>query len=140
MVAVDHSLTKTGFIIDAVSFQMNLMLEHLDKHTVSLDMAEQHIWVVEDEQVTMSGAQKQLDKMALTLQSKTEDLEARSHRSNLRIMGLAKSTEIDNMEKFMEKLYGIVRARAFFQIFSLWNETFGHWHRCQCLGQSLTNS
>ncbi|KAJ1160384.1 hypothetical protein NDU88_000886 [Pleurodeles waltl] len=71
------------------------MSERLDKYTEHLDM---------DEQVTVVAAQKCLDKLMLTLQSKTENLEARLRHKNLCIVWLAETTYTANMKSFVEAL------------------------------------
>ncbi|KAJ1194129.1 hypothetical protein NDU88_003424 [Pleurodeles waltl] len=77
--AVQQSLTK----IDTLTFRMDRMSERLYKRSEPLDMVEWRVSEAEDEQVTVTAAQKQLDKLLLTLQAKEEDLEAHSRRNNL---------------------------------------------------------
>ena len=80
------------------------MSECLDKHTERLDMVERHVSDIEDDQVTAVASQKQTEKVLVTLQAQAEDLEACSLRNNLWIVGLAESTNITNMERFVEQL------------------------------------
>ncbi|KAJ1182462.1 hypothetical protein NDU88_007652 [Pleurodeles waltl] len=100
LAAMQHSLTK----IDELSFRMDHMSERLDKHTARLDMVECHVLEVEDEQVTTPATQKNINQVLITLQTKSEDLKACFHRNNLRIVVLAESTNIDDMEHYMEQL------------------------------------
>ncbi|KAJ1108520.1 hypothetical protein NDU88_005896 [Pleurodeles waltl] len=83
---------------------MDRMLERLDKHVESPDMVERCVSETEEEQVTASAAQKRMEKALLTLQAKTEDPEARSCHNNLIFLRLAQSTNISNIERFMEWL------------------------------------
>ncbi|KAJ1109587.1 hypothetical protein NDU88_006947 [Pleurodeles waltl] len=73
------------------------MAEWLEKHAERLDAMERRVSEIEDKQAAASIAQKKMDKLLLTLQAKTEDLEARSRRNNLHIVGIAKMMTIDNM-------------------------------------------
>ncbi|KAJ1092662.1 hypothetical protein NDU88_005772 [Pleurodeles waltl] len=82
----------------------SVLTEHLDKHMECLDMVKWRVSKAEDEQVTMEAAQKQLDKLMQTLQSKAEDLEASLHRNNLRIVVLTMTTNIANVESFVATL------------------------------------
>ncbi|KAJ1153417.1 hypothetical protein NDU88_006177 [Pleurodeles waltl] len=67
------------------------MSERIDKHAEHLEMVERGVSEAEDEQVTASGEQKQLEKAVTALQAKAKDLEACSNRNNLRIVGLVES-------------------------------------------------
>ncbi|KAJ1192324.1 hypothetical protein NDU88_001635 [Pleurodeles waltl] len=71
------------------------MTEKLDKHAERLDQSERCISEVENSQSTMSSGQAKISKELVPLQAKGDDLEARSHRNNLRIVGVAESTAID---------------------------------------------
>ncbi|KAJ1113071.1 hypothetical protein NDU88_001330 [Pleurodeles waltl] len=102
---MQFSLTKIDGGIDAVSFRMDRLSEHLDKLAEFPDMIERSVSEVEDEQVTTSEQQKQLHKALSSLQAKTEDLETCSCKNNLHIVGLAESTNLGNMEKYVSQLF-----------------------------------
>ncbi|KAJ1159932.1 hypothetical protein NDU88_000436, partial [Pleurodeles waltl] len=74
---------------------MDCMSERLDKHAEHIDLVERRVSA--DKQVTMSAMKKQMDKVLQTLQVKVKDIEARSQRINLRIVGILESTNIGNM-------------------------------------------
>ena len=67
-------------------------------------MVERRVSEVEDGQVATINTQKQMEKTLYTLQAKAKDLETRSWCNNLQIVGLAVSTNILNMEQFIEQL------------------------------------
>ncbi|KAJ1112174.1 hypothetical protein NDU88_000442 [Pleurodeles waltl] len=52
----------------------------------------------------MSSGQGKMGKELVALKAKVDDLEARSCSNNLRIVGIAESTAIDNMEGYVERL------------------------------------
>ncbi|KAJ1148735.1 hypothetical protein NDU88_001561 [Pleurodeles waltl] len=101
---MQQSLTKNDSKIDALRFCMDWMSYRLDKHTERLDQVKRRLSEVEDKQVTIAASQKKTDKLLLALQAKTEDLEVRSRLNNLRIVGVAENTNINNMERFVEQL------------------------------------
>ncbi|KAJ1162179.1 hypothetical protein NDU88_002654 [Pleurodeles waltl] len=80
------------------------MLERIDMHVERLDMVERHFSDVNDEQATSAGTQQQKEKTILVLQAKAEDFEGPSQQNNLQIDGLAESTDVSNMESFVELL------------------------------------
>lgn len=101
---LQSSITALGTKIDALSYRMDLMAERLDKHAERLDMSERRLTEVEESQISLDAELKQLGRVLRVLQDKTEDLEARSRRCNLRITGLPETTQTGNMEQFIEKL------------------------------------
>ncbi|KAJ1083176.1 hypothetical protein NDU88_003336 [Pleurodeles waltl] len=90
------------------------MLDRLEKHAVRLALVERRVSEAEEEHRMLAIVQKKVDRLLLTLQAKVEDLEARSHRNNVRIVGIAESTQIDNMERYMEQLQFDLRGRKSF--------------------------
>ncbi|KAJ1124670.1 hypothetical protein NDU88_003119 [Pleurodeles waltl] len=104
LAALQRSLTQIDSRIDSLSYRMDRMTERLDKHADRLDQSERHISEVEDGQSAMAMGQAKMGKELATLRAKVDDLEARSHRNNLGIVGIAESTAIDNMEGYIERL------------------------------------
>ncbi|KAJ1213783.1 hypothetical protein NDU88_001414 [Pleurodeles waltl] len=81
---------------------MDRMSERLAKHGERIGMVERRASEAKDKQVIMYTLQKQMDKLLQVLQVKTEDLKACLQRNNVRIVGIAESTNIDNMERYIE--------------------------------------
>ncbi|KAJ1082984.1 hypothetical protein NDU88_003145 [Pleurodeles waltl] len=104
LVAMQHSLTQIDGKIDSLSYRMDRMTEHLAKHVELLDQSERRVSEVEDGQTQLAASHVNLSKEVHSLRLKVDDLEARSQRNNLRIVGVAESTAIDNMEGFIERL------------------------------------
>ncbi|KAJ1132707.1 hypothetical protein NDU88_011010 [Pleurodeles waltl] len=93
---------------------MDRMIERIDKLAERLDQAERRTSELEDEQTMMASRQIKMDKLLRALHAKAEDLEARSWRNNVRIVGVTESTNIDNMERFVEQLLTDVLGRETF--------------------------
>ncbi|KAJ1112884.1 hypothetical protein NDU88_001145 [Pleurodeles waltl] len=104
LVAMQHSLTPTDGKIDSLSYRMDRMTEHLDKHAKHLNQSDRRVSEVEDGQTELVTSQVKLNKELNSLRLKVDDLEALSRRNNLRIVGVAEYTAIDNMEGFIEQL------------------------------------
>ncbi|KAJ1084847.1 hypothetical protein NDU88_004993 [Pleurodeles waltl] len=111
LASMKHSLKKIDWKIDTLTYRTDCLSKRLYKHAEHLDLVE--CWVLddEDEQTTLASAQKKVDKLLLMLQSKAEDLEACSHRKNVRIVGVTESIRVDNMERYVEQLLSDLLAR-----------------------------
>lgn len=90
--------------MDSLAYRMDRMSKRMDKHAERIDMAEHRIFETEDAQNDMGEAQKRMAKLMSSIKDKAEDIEARSRRNNVRILGLAESTPTGTMELFIEKL------------------------------------
>ncbi|KAJ1152917.1 hypothetical protein NDU88_005691 [Pleurodeles waltl] len=104
LTAMQQSLTQKYTKIDSLSFRMDKLMERLEKHAERLDQSERCISEVKDGQAIKSSRHAKMVKELAVLQAKVEDLEARSHRNNLRIVGIAEYIAIDNMESYVERL------------------------------------
>ncbi|KAJ1202887.1 hypothetical protein NDU88_006682 [Pleurodeles waltl] len=81
------------------------MTDNLDKHVERLDAAWRQISEVEDDHTIVTMAQSNIEKTLLALPAKVEGLETRSPRNNIGVVGIAESTAIDNMERYIEELF-----------------------------------
>ncbi|KAJ1160729.1 hypothetical protein NDU88_001222 [Pleurodeles waltl] len=104
LATMESSLATINGKIDSLSYRMDRMTERLDNQVELVDEAERRISAVEDKCNNVSQAQTQADRTVAALRAKVEDLEARSRRSNIRVVGITESTAIDNMELFVEGL------------------------------------
>ncbi|KAJ1112780.1 hypothetical protein NDU88_001041 [Pleurodeles waltl] len=75
-----------------------------DKHAERLDHVENSVSTVEDGQTELASSHTKCNKDVSALRLKVDDMEARSRRNNLRIVGIAESTAINNMESYIENL------------------------------------
>ncbi|KAJ1108746.1 hypothetical protein NDU88_006116 [Pleurodeles waltl] len=110
-VAIQHSLPQIDGKIDSLSFRIDRMTERLDKHADRLDQSERRVSEVEDGQAELATGHASRSKELSSLQTKVNDLEA---RRNLRIVGVAESNAIDNMEDLIERLLVQLLVRATF--------------------------
>ncbi|KAJ1211599.1 hypothetical protein NDU88_006957 [Pleurodeles waltl] len=83
---------------------MDRVSDRLYKHAERLDQVEQRVSAAEHEQSTLATAQKKVDRLPLMLQANAEDLEVRSCRNNVRVVDVAESTRVDNMERYVQQL------------------------------------
>ncbi|KAJ1169121.1 hypothetical protein NDU88_001027 [Pleurodeles waltl] len=104
LTAMQQSLTQIDGKIDSLSYCVDRMSERLNKQTERLDQVEIRVSAAEDGQTALASRQLKVNTELDTLKHKMDDLESRSCRSNLRIVGLAESTSIANMENFIESL------------------------------------
>ncbi|KAJ1098272.1 hypothetical protein NDU88_003388 [Pleurodeles waltl] len=104
LTSMRQSLSTIERKIDALIYRIDQMSDRLDEHAERLEQLKRKMLEAEDEHCTVETAQKNVDKLLLTLQAKAEDLEALSRRNNVRIVGIAESTQIDNMERYMKHL------------------------------------
>ncbi|KAJ1088147.1 hypothetical protein NDU88_001306 [Pleurodeles waltl] len=121
LVFVQRSLTKIDGNIDALMYRMDRMSNRLDKHAEHLDQVERRVSEGEVDHGTLATAQKKVDRLLLTLQAKAADLEAleaSSCRNNVHIVGIAESTEINNMEQYVEQMLSdLLGLKTFSDIF-----------------------
>ncbi|KAJ1114842.1 hypothetical protein NDU88_003072 [Pleurodeles waltl] len=62
LLAMQHSLTQTDGKIDFLSYRMDRMTEHLDKHAECLDQSERRVSEVEDGQTQLATSHVKLNK------------------------------------------------------------------------------
>ncbi|KAJ1172422.1 hypothetical protein NDU88_004269 [Pleurodeles waltl] len=96
---------------------MDRMSERLDKQTERLDQAERRVSAVEDGQTAPAAGQLKVNTELGTLRHKMDDLESRSRRNSLCIVGIEESTSIANMENFIESLLIHLLGRDTFSAF-----------------------
>lgn len=89
---------------DSLEKRMDSMNVKIQAHDRRLDLAESRISYVED---NVSKSLKRLERVEHILKDvaiKNEDLEARSRRNNLRLLGIPESTSTSRMDSFIESL------------------------------------
>ncbi|KAJ1159290.1 hypothetical protein NDU88_011957 [Pleurodeles waltl] len=67
----------------------------------------------------LTRVEAKINKELMALQVKVDDLDARSHRNNLRIVGVAESTDINSMESYEECLLFQLLGRDTFSCLSV---------------------
>ncbi|KAJ1181493.1 hypothetical protein NDU88_006700 [Pleurodeles waltl] len=89
LAAMQQCLTQIDGKIDSLSYRMDRMSECLDKQVERLDQTERRVSTVEDGQTVLATGQLKVGTELATLRHKIDDLESRSRRNNLRIVGIA---------------------------------------------------
>lgn len=95
--AIDARFDDLGARIDTIH-------NRVEQHEARIDTAEKHISEVEDTQAAMAKLLDRTERLLKMTAAKAEDLEARLGRNNLRIAGVAESTNTDPMEQYIEGL------------------------------------
>lgn len=104
LTTIQAALSNIDGKIDSLTYRVDKRSERLDKHTERLDMAERRLSEAEDDQVQIDAKQKKMEKQLAGMTAKAEDLEARSCRSNISLMGISETTNMGPMERYVEQL------------------------------------
>ena len=110
---------KTGFRaidarFDTVTTRLDQMCVRLDKQDTRMHEAENRIPTLED---TSASQAKRIERLEIRLKSiavRSEDLEARSRRNNIRILGIAESAATGRLDVFVETLLSDLMQRDSF--------------------------
>lgn len=90
--------------VDTLSTRMDAVANKLEGHAQRIKEAEERLSVVEDSAAGAQTAIAQMDKLLKVIANKSEDMEARSRRNNIRLIGIPESTNTGRMELYVEKL------------------------------------
>lgn len=101
---IQSTLAALDGKMDNLTYRVDRMSERLDRHTERIDMAERRISDMEDTNTQVETKQAAMDKQLAALSAKAEDLDARSRRCNVRLMGIAETPNTGPMEKYIEQL------------------------------------
>ncbi|XP_069470085.1 lactase/phlorizin hydrolase [Ambystoma mexicanum] len=88
--------------LDTLTCKVDHMQVHLDRHGERLDEAEGRLAGMEGTEATLTGEMSEVRRALKELREKQEDLESRSRRNNIRIVGLSESGNQGNMELVVE--------------------------------------
>lgn len=90
--------------IDALTSSLDAVKEKVDKHETRLDVLENRLSDTHDPTAEAQTQILNMEKVLEVIRLKNEDLEARSRRNNLCILGLLESTAISKMEPYIDNL------------------------------------
>lgn len=90
--------------VDRMSSRMDAIAHKLDGHEDCIKEAVGHISESDDVTATHRVQLTRIDKLLPVIATKNEDLEARSRRNNIRVIGIPESTNTGRMEDYIEKL------------------------------------
>lgn len=91
--------------IDTLASRLDKVSRKVDRHETRLTELETRTSEVEDRQTAVHEHIARVDPTLDALKAKAEDLEGRSRRNNVRVTGIPETTDIANMEQFMETLF-----------------------------------
>lgn len=91
--------------IDSLASRLDRVSRKVDKHESKIADLETRVSDVEDSQTTVHTNLTLIQKNLAEIKAKNEDLEGRSRRNNVRILGVPESTNIHNMEQYVEGLF-----------------------------------
>ncbi|KAJ1198611.1 hypothetical protein NDU88_002450 [Pleurodeles waltl] len=119
LLIMQSSLSSIDGKMDTMTTRLDLLTAGLEKQSGRITEAEQRISNVEDVMQKRQEQLSQMDKLLKVIALKNDDLEARSRRNNIRIVGIPESRSRRNnirivgipesintgrMEQFMEQL------------------------------------
>ncbi|KAJ1214260.1 hypothetical protein NDU88_001885 [Pleurodeles waltl] len=87
LIEVKSSLKSIDAKIDILTNRLDQVKQRVDKHEHRLDVLENHMSNTDDSQAESEEHLLKMDNILYLIQMKNEDLEARSRRNNLRIVG-----------------------------------------------------
>ncbi|KAJ1211410.1 hypothetical protein NDU88_006770 [Pleurodeles waltl] len=99
-----RSLTSIDYKMYQLTNHMDRLKEKVDNHGNRIDQLEYHTSALDDEQHTASGKLLQIEKVLKLIHNKNEDLEARSRRNNICIVGIPESASMDRIEDYVEAM------------------------------------
>lgn len=116
--AIQKSLQDINGKLDTLTCRVDTIANKLDKQGERLDEAETRISAVEDETHANTTKCSEMEKLLEVIRNKSEDLEARSRRNNVRISGVPETTNTGKMELYIESLVrDIFGAEKFSSVF-----------------------
>ncbi|KAJ1176859.1 hypothetical protein NDU88_002126 [Pleurodeles waltl] len=104
LLTMQSSLSSIDGKMDTMTTRLDLLTAGLEKQSGRITDAEQRISHVADVMQKRQEQLLQMDKLLKVIALKNEDLEARSRRNNIRIVGIPESTNTGRMEQFVERL------------------------------------
>lgn len=104
LLEVHSSLKTIDSKIDALSSGLEAVKKKVNKHETRLDTLENRLSDTQDHQSESRSQITSLEKEMIVVKAKNEDLELRSRRNNVHILGLPESTAISRMGPYIENL------------------------------------
>ncbi|KAJ1141401.1 hypothetical protein NDU88_007734 [Pleurodeles waltl] len=104
LLSMQSSLSSIDSKMDNMTASLDLLTNKLEKHVGCISETEQRISHVKDTMHAKSQQLLQMDKLLKIIVNKNEDLEGRSRRNNIRIVGVPESTDTGRMEQCEEHM------------------------------------
>lgn len=90
--------------MDNLAERMDRITQKVERHDSKITALETRTSDIEDSCTDLSKQLKDMVDLLNSVQSKNSDLEARSRRNNVRFTGIPESTNIPNMEEYIETM------------------------------------
>ncbi|XP_069481509.1 uncharacterized protein [Ambystoma mexicanum] len=90
--------------MDGLSSKVDLLQHRMDTHTERLNEVEQHVSNLDESTATLAAKVSHLESQMKATITKCKDLEGRSRRNNIRIIGVREQQILLKMADFVEKL------------------------------------
>ncbi|KAJ1140654.1 hypothetical protein NDU88_007003 [Pleurodeles waltl] len=104
LLTMQSSLSSIDGKMDTMTTRLDLLTAGVEKQSGRITEAEQRISNVEDVMQKRQEQLSQINKLLKVIALKNEDLEDKSRRNNIRIVGIPESTNSGRMEQFVERL------------------------------------
>lgn len=104
LLAMQTSLTSIESKMDAMTARLDGLSHKVDAHESRIAEQERRTSDLEDTAATADTRVREMERVLKTLAAKNEDLESRSRRNNLRILGVPETTATGKMEDYVERL------------------------------------
>ncbi|KAJ1186251.1 hypothetical protein NDU88_003034 [Pleurodeles waltl] len=98
------SLAGIDAKLDHLTEQMDRIRARVDERDARFEQLESRFSEMEDQQRGDQERLLQMERVLEVIRNKNEDLEVRSRRNNVRLIGLPESTDMGRMEDFVEKM------------------------------------
>lgn len=103
--------------MDDLAARMDGLTRRMDKQDGRMDVMETRVTETEESHTAIDRKIRGMDKVLTLIQQKNEDLEARSRRNNVRITGVAETTNIAKMEVYVETMMSELFGSGLSQMF-----------------------
>lgn len=104
LLAMQQSLTALSGKMDMMNTRLDFLVLKVDKHDEQLKEAKRRISDTEDTTSQLHQQMSHMDKLLKVIASKNENLEARSRRNNIRVIGISENTNTGRMDDYAERL------------------------------------
>ncbi|KAJ1143555.1 hypothetical protein NDU88_009863 [Pleurodeles waltl] len=98
------SLAGIDAKLDHVTERLDRIRARVDDHDARFETLETRTSDIEDARSGDREQIAQMERLMEVIRNKNEDLEARSRRNNIRIVGLPETTDMSRMEDFVENM------------------------------------
>lgn len=104
LLEVKSSLKTIDSKLDSMSARLDQVKTQVDTHELRLDQLENRQTEAHKFQVDTKEQMLNMERVFTVIRAKNDDVEARSRRNNIHLVGILETTAIGKMEHFVEEL------------------------------------